>query len=203
MGRHEGSGRRRVPHRPQKGWPSPACAGIVLLVPRAYKALLEKSSDSFSLNLRNCLDVTGAHLSGGFAYHTTMPTDCLQIFRDTIFETRKYGSKKAKKDFLSLGKATREMLECKGFRSVSRGSWTRRRTFSRLTSGSSALLKSRTMSGLHGPLSRPWTWHCPSLWMMRRTTWVRTLSCKSEGDGGLLAILEYETPIHIHQITFF
>lgn len=104
---------------PQKGWSSPSCAGIVMLGPRANKAVSETSSDSFSLNLRKWRDVMEAYLKGGFAYHTTMPTDCLQIFRDAVLETRKYGFKKAKKDFEALGAATREMLERKGFRSVS------------------------------------------------------------------------------------
>ena len=104
---------------PQKGWSSPACAGIVMLGPRANKAVSETTSDTYSLNLRKWRDVMEAYLGGGFAYHTTMPTDCLQIFRDAVLETRKYGFKKAHQDFVALGKATREMLERKGFRSVS------------------------------------------------------------------------------------
>ena len=49
-----------------------------------------------TLNLRKWRDVMDTYLAGGFSYHTTMPTDCLALFRDAAQETEAYGFEKAK-----------------------------------------------------------------------------------------------------------
>jgi aspartate aminotransferase-like enzyme len=43
-------------------------------------------SDSMTLNLRKWLGVMDTYVAGGFSYYTTMPTDCLRLFRDAAFE---------------------------------------------------------------------------------------------------------------------
>lgn len=81
---------------PQKGWTSPACAGVVVLSPAGNKAVSETTSTSMALNLKKWRDVMDSYLGGGFAYHTTMPTDCLALFRDAAHETQAYGFQNAK-----------------------------------------------------------------------------------------------------------
>jgi len=103
---------------PQKGWTSPACAGVVILSPAGNAAVSATTSTSMTLNLRKWRDVMDSYLSGGFAYHTTMPTDCLALFRDAAAETQAYGFGKAQEGFLELGARVRAMLGKLGFKSV-------------------------------------------------------------------------------------
>mmetsp|Transcript_24947 Transcript_24947/g.44444 ORF Transcript_24947/g.44444 Transcript_24947/m.44444 type:complete len:409 (-) Transcript_24947:178-1404(-) len=103
---------------PQKGWTSPACAGVVILSPAGNTAVSATTSTSMTLNLRKWRDVMDSYLSGGFAYHTTMPTDCLALFRDAAQETQAYGFGKAQEGFLQLGANVRSMLSKLGFKSV-------------------------------------------------------------------------------------
>lgn len=103
---------------PQKGWTSPACAGIVMLSEAGNGLVSKTTSSSMSLNLRKWRDVMDAYLGGGFAYHTTMPTGCLQLFRDAAEETRDYGFRKAQEDFLELGRWVRALLIELGYKSV-------------------------------------------------------------------------------------
>ena len=100
---------------PQKGWSGHACAGIVMLSDRAAKAVrFETTSDSMVLNLRKWLEVMDSYLAGGFSYYTTMPTDCLRLFRDAAYETREYGFDKVKTDFIAMGQGVRDMMEAQG-----------------------------------------------------------------------------------------
>jgi aspartate aminotransferase-like enzyme len=56
--------------------------------------------------------------NGAHSYHSTMPTDSLVSFRNTLLETEKHGFEKIKKDQINLGKGIRNLLESKGFKSV-------------------------------------------------------------------------------------
>ena len=59
-----------------------------------------------------------AYENGGHAYHATMPTDALAIFRDTLLETQDYGFEKVRQEQIALGAAIRSLIESRGFRSV-------------------------------------------------------------------------------------
>eukprot|EP00951_Prasinocladus_malaysianus_P015505 scaffold118992_cov36-Prasinocladus_malaysianus.AAC.2 len=103
---------------PQKGWTSPACAGLVILSKAGNALTDETTSTSMALNLKKWRDVMDAYLNGGFAYHTTMPTDCLQLFRDAALETKEFGFAKAQAGFLELGQRVRALLDKYGYKSV-------------------------------------------------------------------------------------
>ena len=59
-----------------------------------------------------------AYEGGGHAYHSTMPTDSLAKFRDTLVETEEYGFEKTRQEQINLGHKVRNLLESKGFKSV-------------------------------------------------------------------------------------
>ncbi len=100
---------------PQKGWSASPCAGLVMLGERGVEVLAETQSDSFALDLRKWSDIMGAFLAGGHAYHATMPTDSLVVFRDTMEEMRGMGFDvlKARQD--ELGRRVRAALVSRGF----------------------------------------------------------------------------------------
>ena len=56
--------------------------------------------------------------SGGHAYHTTMPTDSLCHFRDTMMETKEYGFDKICQNQWELGNGVRNLLKEKNIQSV-------------------------------------------------------------------------------------
>ena len=56
--------------------------------------------------------------NGGHAYHTTMPTDSLTHFRDTMLETQEYGFDKLYKNQWELGNRVRDLLKSKNIKSV-------------------------------------------------------------------------------------
>lgn len=60
-----------------------------------------------------------AYEGGGHAYHATMPTDTIHSFRNTIYETSKFGFDKAKEKQQELGIKIRSLLESNGINSVS------------------------------------------------------------------------------------
>ena len=124
---------------PQKGWSVHACAGklhfhlrtgnqndavfsflftgVVMLSARAEALVRDEQatrSDSMTLNLRKWLGVMDTYVAGGFSYYTTMPTDCLRLFRDAAFETREYGFGKIKDDFTAMGARVRDTMEAAG-----------------------------------------------------------------------------------------
>lgn len=90
---------------PQKSWSGPACAGLVMLSQRALQVMkeMETPSSSFVLDLRKWLEIMNAYEAGGFAYHATMPTDALMVFRDAMLETQAFGFDLAKERALELG----------------------------------------------------------------------------------------------------
>ena len=103
---------------PQKGWSSTPCAGLVMMSERALARLDETTSDSFALDLKKWRQITAAYEAGGHAYHATMPTDGLRMFRDAMEETREFGFAEAKAAQIELGRKVRELLASKGVVSV-------------------------------------------------------------------------------------
>ena len=103
---------------PQKGWSSTPAAGLVMLSDRGRARVEATTSNSFALDLKKWLAIMGAYEGGGHAYHTTMPTDSLRQFRDTLFETRDWGFDMAKAAQWDLGRAVRAMLAARGVASV-------------------------------------------------------------------------------------
>ncbi len=103
---------------PQKGWSSTPGAGLVMLSEAAVKKVDSTESDSFSIDLKQWLNIMRAYENGGHAYHATMPTDSLRQFRDAVNEAKAVGFDKLCEAQWSLGKRIREVLEAKGIESV-------------------------------------------------------------------------------------
>lgn len=103
---------------PQKGWSAQPCAGLVMLSERGVARLAETQSDSFALDLGKWHAIMQAYLNGGHAYHATMPTDALRVFRDTMLETKEYGFERLKEAQWKLGEGVRTMMSDKGVKSV-------------------------------------------------------------------------------------
>ena len=103
---------------PQKGWSASPAAGLVMLSDRAEARLAETTSDSFAIDLGKWRVIMKAYEDGGHAYHATMPTDALRVFRDTMLETREYGFERLKEAQWRLGDGVRRMLAEKGVKSV-------------------------------------------------------------------------------------
>ena len=103
---------------PQKGWSSSPCSGLVMLSETASTLIRETKSSSYVCDLLKWLQIMEAYENGGHAYHSTMPTDSLAKFRDTLVETEEYGFEKTRQEQIELGKKVRNLLEMKGFKSV-------------------------------------------------------------------------------------
>ncbi|GAF51822.1 aminotransferase class V-fold PLP-dependent enzyme [Psychrobacter sp. JCM 18900] len=103
---------------PQKGWSSTPGAGLVMLSEAAVKKVDSTESDSFSIDLKQWLNIMRAYENGGHAYHATMPTDSLRQFRDAVNEAKAIGFDKLCEAQWTLGKRIREVLEAKGVESV-------------------------------------------------------------------------------------
>ena len=103
---------------PQKGWSASPAAGLVMLSARAEARLAETTSNSFALDLKKWRAIMAAYEGGGHAYHATMPTDALTLFRDTMLETRTYGFSRLKEAQWKLGEGVRGMLAAKQVASV-------------------------------------------------------------------------------------
>jgi len=103
---------------PQKGWSASPSAGLVMLSARAEARLAETTSDSFALNLKQWRTIMQAYENGGHAYHATMPTDALRVFRDTMLETKEYGFEKLREAQFALGHGVRALLKERGITSV-------------------------------------------------------------------------------------
>lgn len=103
---------------PQKGWSSSPCAALIMMNDAALAEMEKTTSTSFAGNLKQWHQIMAAYLNGGHAYHATMPTDALKMFRDTMLETKEYGFDKVKQEQVELGQAVRAMLESKGIKSV-------------------------------------------------------------------------------------
>ena len=103
---------------PQKGWSGPPCAGLVMLSKRAREAIDSTESDSFACNLKQWLQIMEAYENGAHAYHATMPTESLRVFRDVMKETFDLGLETAKQRQQQLGTEVRALLKSKGLVSV-------------------------------------------------------------------------------------
>ncbi|WP_097804517.1 aminotransferase class V-fold PLP-dependent enzyme [Pelagimonas varians] len=103
---------------PQKGWSSTPCAGLVMMSDRAVARMAETTSDSFAVDLKKWHSIMAAYEGGGHAYHATMPTEGLAMFRDAMIETRDHGFDKLREAQFELGNKVRAVLADKGIRSV-------------------------------------------------------------------------------------
>ena len=103
---------------PQKGWSASPCCGLVMLSALGLERTRNSRSTSFACDLGKWLQIMEAYEKGGHAYHATMPTDSLTVFRDTMQETAALGFAKVKEQQQTLGNKMRAVLESKGFRSV-------------------------------------------------------------------------------------
>lgn len=103
---------------PQKGWSSSPSSGLVMLSQRALDVMQDTESSSFAVDLAKWHQIMQAYENGGHAYHSTMPTDALTGFRDTMVESRDYGFEKLRSDQLQLGTNVRKLLADHGYQSV-------------------------------------------------------------------------------------
>ncbi|MGJ8584956.1 MAG: aminotransferase class V-fold PLP-dependent enzyme [Marinosulfonomonas sp.] len=103
---------------PQKGWSAQPAAGLVMLNAAALERVKATQSTSFAVDLGKWLTIMEAYTNGGHAYHATMPTDALRVFRDTMLETQAYGFDKLKDAQFEQGARVRAALAARGFKSV-------------------------------------------------------------------------------------
>jgi aspartate aminotransferase-like enzyme len=103
---------------PQKGWSGSPCAGVVMLSEHAYDIMQDTTSDSFAADLKKWSQIMEAYLAGKHAYHATMPTDGLIVFRNVMNEIAGHGFATLKKQQAELGKRVRTLLDEAGFASV-------------------------------------------------------------------------------------
>ena len=103
---------------PQKGWSGSPCAGLVMLGERALGRMEPAANTSFSCDLLRWLEVMRSYEGGGHTYHTTMPTDALRMFHDSMTETRAFGFDRARTRQRELGDRVRALLAERGYRSI-------------------------------------------------------------------------------------
>lgn len=103
---------------PQKGWSASPCSALVMFSEAAEKRLGETQSTSFACDLRKWRDIMLAYEKGGHAYHATLPTDALAMFRDAMLETVEQGAERLKEKQWQLGCSVRSLMQEKGFASV-------------------------------------------------------------------------------------
>jgi aspartate aminotransferase-like enzyme len=103
---------------PQKGWSASPCCGLVMLSALGLERTRSSTSTSFACDLGKWLQIMEAYEKGGHAYHATMPTDSIRVFRDMMLEQKAYGFAKLKQQQQDLGNKARALLESKGFPSV-------------------------------------------------------------------------------------
>ncbi|WOI57516.1 aminotransferase class V-fold PLP-dependent enzyme [Palleronia sp. LCG004] len=103
---------------PQKGWSASPAAGCVMLSDRALEVVRSRKSTSYANDLGKWLSIMEAYENGGHAYHATMPTDALRVFRDTMVETRDYGFERLRSAQWEQGDRVRTLLNDRGIRSV-------------------------------------------------------------------------------------
>ncbi|MCH2203556.1 MAG: hypothetical protein MK102_16435 [Fuerstiella sp.] len=103
---------------PQKGWSGSPCCALVMMSELARQRLDETKSTSFACDLGKWLQIMEAYEKGGHAYHATMPTDALTMFRNVMHEANQYGFDVLKEKQQLLGARIRTLLADNGFKSV-------------------------------------------------------------------------------------
>jgi aspartate aminotransferase-like enzyme len=103
---------------PQKGWSASPCAGLVMLNSKTRDMVENTNSSSFACDLKKWLTIMEAYEGGAHAYHSTMPTDALKVFRDTMLEIKDYGFEKVRAEQQELGDRVRTMMASRQIRSV-------------------------------------------------------------------------------------
>ncbi len=103
---------------PQKGWSGPPCCGLVMLSELARLRIDDTQSNSFAVDLAKWLSIMETYESGAHAYHSTMPTESLRVFRDVMLETAEFGLQKVHECQQELGNKVRQLLSSYGFNSV-------------------------------------------------------------------------------------
>ena len=103
---------------PQKGWSASACCGLVMLSSAALARIESTTSTSFACDLHKWLQIMETYEGGAHAYHATMPTDALTVFRNAMKETENYGFDKICAQQQELGEKVRALLNSKGIKSV-------------------------------------------------------------------------------------
>lgn len=103
---------------PQKGWSGTPCAGVVMLSERAVEVMSTTTSSSFSMDLAKWHSIMQAYLDGKHAYHATMPTDGLVVFRDVMNEIGSHDFETIKQRQAELGRRVRDLMASHGLISV-------------------------------------------------------------------------------------
>lgn len=103
---------------PQKGWSGTPCAGVAVLSEHACQKMAESTSNSFAVDLKKWSDIMQAYLDGKHAYHATMPTDGLIVFRDVMQQVQAHGFDTVKAAQQELGQRIRQLMDDAGFVSV-------------------------------------------------------------------------------------
>jgi len=103
---------------PQKGWSASPCAALVMLSEAALERMKDTRSTSFACDLNKWLQIMQAYEKGGHAYHATLPTDALRVFRDRMQETVAGGLEEIEGRQWELGNRVRALLAERGFPSV-------------------------------------------------------------------------------------
>jgi aspartate aminotransferase-like enzyme len=103
---------------PQKGWSGSPCCGLVMMNHAVRERVAKTTSTSFAADLGKWLEIMEAYENGGHAYHATMPTDSLTVFRDVMKETEALGFDKLRDLQQELGDRVRQLLSDRGFKSV-------------------------------------------------------------------------------------
>src|SRR5690606_4132612 len=103
---------------PQKGWSATPCCGLVMMSALGLERARASTSTSFACDLGKWLQIMEAYEKGGHAYHATLPTDGIRMFRDMMLEAKAFGFAQLKEKQQELGDKVRALLESKGFPSV-------------------------------------------------------------------------------------
>jgi len=103
---------------PQKGWTGAACAALVALSKRAVAKMGKTQETSFSMSLKRWCAIMDKYEQGGWAYHTTMPTDALRDYHEISVETLQFGLDELKQAQIELGAKARGLLDSRGLTSV-------------------------------------------------------------------------------------
>ncbi len=103
---------------PQKGWSGSPCCAFVMLSALARERIDTTTSTSYAVDLRKWMQIMETYEGGGYAYHTTLPTDALTRTFEVMQETQAYGFDKVCAEQWELGKQVRAMMARKGVKSV-------------------------------------------------------------------------------------